>query len=167
MVLAFRHRDGQPGEGEILPILVHHACPMIFSFLYIYLPSPPVRSVPQPQLFQACAPSLRHWSPVLPLLAPPQDAWTNYTSPPLSRQGQNSRRFEGLGSQAVMEQNNEPNKAALYITRKRQGSVGASQILESIVSGSNCQLYPFQFYCFCMKKVRPRANSCLRDSRPG
>lgn len=37
-----------------------------------------------------------------------------------------------------MDQPAEPNSAALYNTRKRQGSVGGSQVLDSIVSASNC-----------------------------
>ncbi|KAL1980301.1 hypothetical protein VTN96DRAFT_4359 [Rasamsonia emersonii] len=36
-----------------------------------------------------------------------------------------------------MDQPAEPNSAALYNTRKRQGSVGGSQVLDSIVSASN------------------------------
>ncbi|KAL1964209.1 hypothetical protein VTN77DRAFT_7167 [Rasamsonia byssochlamydoides] len=36
-----------------------------------------------------------------------------------------------------MDQSHEPNSAALYNQRKRQGSVGGSQVLDSIISASN------------------------------
>ncbi|KAL1992900.1 hypothetical protein VTN49DRAFT_3656 [Thermomyces lanuginosus] len=37
----------------------------------------------------------------------------------------------------MSDSNNEPNSAALYNSRRRQGSIGANQILDNIVSASN------------------------------
>ena len=141
MVLAFRHCLERVWNS------------ITNDFIYICIYSPPVRSVPgfhiSPPTFFPLLPF-----PSLPLRENPGRivSWSR-----------NSRTFRGpveaLTISSVMEQNNEPNNASLYITRKRQGSVGASQILESIVSGSNCQLCPFQLHCRL-------ANPCLRDSRP-
>ena len=35
----------------------------------------------------------------------------------------------------------EVNNAAMYNTRRRQGSIGGSQVLDSIISASNCEIF--------------------------
>lgn len=38
-----------------------------------------------------------------------------------------------------MDASSEPNNAALYDARRRRGSVGTSQLFDTIVSASNCE----------------------------